>query len=154
MAEKFSTNVESVASGTDKTIITIFNPAAAPTSRGRVFYIDLGSSATPADQAASFLFNRITALGTEGSGLVPHNLDPGGPAGAYDSGLGVFSGEPTYTAAKGFIRLPFNQRATPQWYANPGCEFVLAATQNNGGGLKSTVSTSTQAHGGTILFEE
>lgn len=152
--EKFSTSVASVASGNDKTLINIFNPSATPTNRTKVFYINIGSVATPADQAANFVFGRTTAVGTEGSGLVPANLDPAGPAGACDSGLGVFSGEPTYTAAKTLLQIPLNQRAMGQWYANPGCELILAATQNNGGGLKTASSTSTQAHGATIMFEE
>lgn len=152
--EKFSTNVASVASGTDKTLLTLFNPAAAPTGRARIFYVNVGSVATPGDQAANFLLNRITALGTEGSGLVPNNLDPGGPAGAYDSGLGVFSGEPTYTAAKQLLAFQLNQRGTFQFYANQGCELIMAATQNNGAGLKTSTSTSTQAHGACIMFEE
>lgn len=151
--EKFSVNVESVATGTDKTAINLFNPVATPLTRARVFFISVGGTGTPSDESASFVFQRTSALGTEGSGLVPHNVDPGGPAGEYDSGLGVFGAEPTYTSAKIFLRLPANHRITAQWYSNPGCEFILAATQNNGGGLKSTVSTATQAYGSTILFE-
>jgi hypothetical protein len=153
MAEKFSTRVPSVASGTDKTLINLFNPAATPVNRARIYDLIVGSVATPADQAADFLLNRTTAVGTEGSGLVPHNI-LGGPAGAYDSGLGVFSVEPTYAAASQLLAFQLNQRATFRWVAAPGSEFVLAATQNNGAGLKTVTSTSTQAHGATILFEE
>lgn len=152
--EKFVTAVDSVASGTDKTLINLFNPAATPTSRGQITEVVLGSAATPADQSALFHLNRTTAVGTEGSGLVPNNLDPGGPAGAYDSGLGVFSGEPTYTAGKILLRVPLNQRATFRWVADLGKELKMAATQNNGAGLKTSVSTSTQAHASTIFFEE
>ena len=154
MAEKFCTRVASVASGSDKTLINLFNPAATPTTRGRIYEVVVGSVATPDDQAADFLLNRTTAVGTEGSGLVPNNLDPGGPAGAYDSGLGVFSVEPTYTAAKQLLAFQLNQRATFRWVAAPGSELVMTATQNNGAGLKTVTSTSTQAHGATILFEE
>lgn len=154
MAEKFSTRVASVASGTNKTLINLFNPAATPTSRGRIVDVVVGSVATPADQAADFLLNRTTAVGTEGSGLVPNNLDAGGPAGAYDSGLGVFTAEPTYTAAKQLLAFQLNQRATFRWVAAPGYELIMAATQNNGAGLKTVSSSSTQAHGACLLFEE
>ena len=78
MAEKFMTRVASVASGTNKTLVNIFHAAATPTNRGRISDVVVGSVATPADQAADFLLNRTTAVGTEGSGLVPNNLDPGG----------------------------------------------------------------------------
>lgn len=145
----------SVATGTDKTLVTLFNPAATPTCRGRIFGVEIGSVTAPADQAADFLINRITALGTEGSGLVPNNLDPAGPAGAYDSGLGVFSVEPTYTAAKQLLACQVNQRAAYRWAASGhGYELMMAATQNNGAGLKSVTSTSTQAHGVTLFFAE
>lgn len=154
MAEKFSTRVASVATGSDKTIINLFNPAATPTSRGRIYDLNMGSAATPADQAADFLLNRTTAVGTEGSGLVPNNLDPAGPAGAYDSGLGVFGGEPTYTSAKQLLAFQLNQRGLFRWIADQGSELMMAATQNNGAGLKSVTSTSTQAYGLCILFEE
>lgn len=98
MAEKFCTRVASVASGTNKTLINLFHSAGTPTNRGRICDIVVGSVATPADQAADFLVNRTTAVGTEGSGLIPNNLDAGGPAGDFDSGLGVYTSEPTYTA--------------------------------------------------------
>lgn len=154
MAERFCTRVASVASGSDKTLINLFNSAATPTSRGRIYDVMVGSAATPGDQAADFLINRTTAVGTEGSGLTPANLDPAGPAGAYDSGLGVFSVEPTYTSGKQLLAFQLNQRATFRWVAAPGSELLLAATQNNGAGLKTVTSTSTQAYGCTVLFEE
>ena len=154
MAEKFATRVASVASGTDKTLINLFHSAATPTNRGRIAYVNVGSVATPADQAADFLLNRTTGVGTEGSGLVPNNIDSGGPAGDFDSGLGVFTVEPTYTAAKQLLAFQMNQRTTFQWYGSPGYELVMTATQNNGAGLKTVTSTSTQAHGACIMFEE
>lgn len=151
--EKFSCFAGGVASGTDKTVINLFNPAAAPTSRGRIVDILVGSDDTPADQACRFSVGRTTAVGTEGAGFVPNNVDPAGPAGAYDSG-NAHSAEPTYTANKQLLVFSMNQRATFRWVASPGYELVMAATQNNGAGLKSAASTSTQAHEATILFEE
>ena len=154
MPERFCTRTPSVASGSDKTLVTLFNPAATPTSRGEIDEIVVGSVATPDDQAADFLLNRITAVGTEGSGLVPNNTDPGGPAGAYDSGLGVFSVEPTYTSAKQLYAFQVNQRNTHRWVAPPGFGLKMAATQNNGAGLKTVTSTGTQAHGATLFHKE
>jgi hypothetical protein len=152
--ERYVTRVASVASGTDKTLINVFHAGATPVSRGAIFDLTVGSVATPADQAADFLLGRTTAVGTEGSGLVPNNLDPGGPAGDMDSGLGVFSAEPTYTAAKQLLAFQLNQRATFRFVAAPGCEMMMTATQNNGAGLKTVSSTSTQAHGACIFFQE
>ena len=154
MAEKYSTEIATCATGTDKTLINLFHSAATPTNRGRIVEIDIGGAGTPGDNSATFLVNRTTGVGTEGSGLVPNNLDPGGPAGDFDSGLGVFSGEPTYTSVKHLLRVPVNHRATFRWVAREGYEFIMTATQNNGAGLKSTASSSTQAYALTILFEE
>ena len=154
MAEKFVTRVASVASGTNKTLINLFHSAATPTNRGRIYDIIVGSVATPADQAADFLVNRTTAVGTEGSGLVPNNLDAAGPAGDCDSGLGVFAAEPTKTAAKQLLAFQLNQRASFRWVAAPGSELMMTATQNNGAAIYTLSSTSTQAHGCTLFHEE
>ena len=153
MAEKFSCMAASVASGTNKTVINLFNPAATPTNRGRISDLLASSHATPADQSCQFIVGRSTAVGTEGAGYVPNNLDPGGPAGAYDSG-NAHSAEPTYTSVKDLLNFSLNQRALFRWVSNPGYELLMAATQNNGLGLYSRASTSTQNHDATILFEE
>lgn len=154
MSEKYSTRVASVASGPAKTLINIFHSAATPTNRGCITDLNVGSVATPADQACDFLLNRTTAVGTEGIGLVPNNLDPGGPAGDFDSGLGVFAAEPTKTAAKQLLAFQLNQRATFRHVCAPGFELMMTATQNNGAALTSVTSTSTQAHGAQIFFME
>lgn len=154
MAEKFCTRVATVATGSDKTAINIFHTATTPVSRGRIYDVMTGGAGTPGDNSADFYIGRTTAVGTEGSGLVPNNLDPGGPAGDCDSGLGVFGGEPTYTAAKQLLGFQLNHRATFRWVAYPGGELVMSATDDNGAGIKSVTSTSTQAYGHTIFFEE
>lgn len=153
MSDAFCTRVVSVATGSDKTLLTLFNPIATPTVRARLRYLQIGGIGTPGDNAADFLLNRITAVGTEGSGLVPHNVN-GGPAGDYDSGLGVFSVEPTYTAAAQLWGCQLNHRGTIQKHFNEGYEPILAATQNNGAGLKSVTSGSTQAYGVTLEYIE
>jgi hypothetical protein len=153
--ETYSTEVASVASGTDKTLINLFNPAATPTARGGISFLTVGGTGTVGDNQATFLVNRTTAVGTEGSGLVPNNVDPGGPAGAYDSGLGVFSVEPTYTAAKQLLRFTCHHRNYYQWQAmDDRSLLMMTATQNNGANVRSTSSTSTQAYSACILFKE
>lgn len=152
MAEKFCSQ-GSAAVGTDKTLINLFNPAATPTSRGKIYDLVVGCSATPGDQAGKFFVARTTAVGTEGSGFTPNNLDPVGPAGAYDSGI-AHSAEPTYTANKQLLTIGLNQRATFRWVAAPGAELLLAATQNNGAGLKSSSNTGTASHDATVYHEE
>lgn len=154
MSEKYSAFAAGVASGTDKTILNLFQSAATPTSRAAIFDLVVGSVATPADQAAKFSLGRTTAVGTEGSGFTPVNLDPAGPAGQCDAGIGTFSVEPTYTASKELLVFSLNQRATFRWVAAPGAELLLTATQNNGIGTKTKSSTSTQAYETTVFFQE
>lgn len=148
MSEKFASVTQTgVASGTDKTALNIHNTLATPTRRLGIFYFTISSVATPADQSAKWKLGRTTAVGTEGSGFTPVNLDPGGPAGEGDAGVGVFSGEPTYTANKELMVISMNQRVTLQWYACfPGAELYSTATQNNGIGIKTASASSTQAH--------
>lgn len=150
MAERFSTWGES-AVGTDKTVTNLFNPVASPLTRAYVYDITVGCSATPADQATKFKYQRTTAVGTEGTGFTPNNIDSAGPAGEYDSGYG-HSAEPTYTANKELLVLSVNQRATMRWVAAPESELVLPATQNAGAGLKSAAGTGTAIHQATVLF--
>lgn len=152
--ERFVTKVAAVAVGTDKTLINLFNSAASPTTRGRIYEVIIGSKDTPADNAGEFVIQRTTAVGTEGSGLTPANIDPDGPAGAYDSGLGTYSVEPTYTSAKVLLAAPINQRTTFHWRAFPGAELILAAVQNNGAGIKATANTGTDDHGACLYFME
>ena len=154
MSEKFVTRVASVATGTGKTAINVFHSAATPTNRGCIVDIACGGIGTPGDNNADFLYNRSTGVGTEGSGLIPNNLDPAGPAGDCDSGLGVFSGEPTYTSVKQLLAFQLHHRATFRWCAQPGFELLMTATQNNGAGVQSVTSSSTQAYGHCIYFME
>jgi len=153
MSEKYMTT-GGAATGTDKTIINLFNPAATPTSRGKIYDLMVGAGAAVADATGVFVLGRTTAVGTEGSGFTPNNLDPAGPAGAYDSGLGTFSGEPTYTSNKTLLSIPCHQRNTVRYVCREGSEFLLAATQNNGAGFKSSSNTGTAVYTATIWFEE
>lgn len=142
------------ASGTAKALWNLFNPVAAPTSRGAIFDLTCGSVTTPADQACRFQVNRTSALGTEDAGFTPVNLDPAGPAGAYDSGIGFTGGQPTVTANKQLLTFSINQRATFRFVCAPEKNLILPATQNNGAALNSASSTSTQNHESSVFFCE
>lgn len=152
MAEKF-TGWGDWTTGTDKSGLNLFNAVATPTDRGKIYDILVGCAGTPADQAGKFSLGRTTAVGTEGSGFTPNNLDPGGPAGAFDFGV-AHSAEPTYTSNKELLVFALNQRMSYRWVAREGSEILTAATQNNGAGLKTKSHTGTPTATATILFEE
>lgn len=153
MGERFSSFAGAIASGTNKTLIDVYNGLATPTRRARIYDLIVGCDDTPGDQAARFVAGRTTAIGSGGSAYTPNNIDPGGPAGECTSYVGPTS-EPTYTANKELLVFSLNQRATFRWMCAPGGELLMAATQNNGIGLKTTVSTSTQAYEATVFHEE
>lgn len=152
MSECFATQGEAAA-GALKTIINLFKSAATPTSRPRIYDLIIGSDHAVGDQATKFVLQRSTGVGIEGSGYVPVNLDPGGPAGECDSGI-AHSTEPTYTASTILLAFSMNQRATIRWYADEGREIMTAATQSNGAGIYSENSTGVPVHQCTIFFRE
>ncbi len=151
MARKYFGQSGSVASGANK---GMWNLISAATIRPHVYDIEIGSVATPADQAAAFQLVRTTAVGTEGSGFTPTALDPANPASLADIGQGVFSGEPTKTADSALRSLPQNQRASNRWVAAPGGELIAPATASNGLCLETLSSTSTQAHQSMVHWTE
>jgi hypothetical protein len=157
MSEKFTSNWAGVSSGTNLTLQQIANNLASPGRRAGLFELDIGSSATPGDQAAQFIVARTTTQGTTPTAtFTPINLDPGGPASSeYVSNQGSFSGEPTYTSNKQLLRFSCNQRALFRWVCyQPGYEILCAAVQNNGLGVRSVSSTSTQTYDGTTMWVE
>lgn len=138
-------------SGTaDKTAVTIIGGS---TVRPRIYDVTLGNSATPADQAALAFLARFTAVGTAASNPTPEPLDPNEAAALATAGI-THSAEPTYTAGKTLLRIPFNQRATYRWVASPGSELVGPATANNGIGVKLSTATAAMILGASVLFME
>jgi len=147
----------SCAVGTAKALLNLFQVAANPISRLKIYDIIIGCHATPADAATEFCCVRTTSVGTEGSGFTPVALDPGGVSGANcgaDFGCGAFTGEPTKTANSELLVMTMNQRASVRWHAVfPGAELLVAATQNYGIALESRVSTVLTAHDVCMYFE-
>lgn len=101
--------------------------------RLKLYYLSLGSEATPAENAFHLRVRRITAAGTS-TAVTPVALDPGDAATEFDAGEN-HSAEPTYAANTELKSFPFNQRATVQWYAPTEGELVTPATASNGLGF-------------------
>ena len=96
---------------------------------------------------------RYTVDGTA-TAVTPTPLDAADAAALSEAGE-AHSIEPTYTANLILLQFMANQRATFQWYAAPGYEFVLPATADSGAGLLSvTVAGSAINVGVCIHFEE
>lgn len=143
--------IGSAAAGTNKTILALISAA---TVRPRLYQVILGSITSPADVQTKLHLERFSAVGTEGSGFTPLPLDPDGAAARADYGVGVYSGEPTYTASAILMAVTIHQRATWQWNAYPGRELVAAMSANNGIGLQSQSSGATPTIDATMYHME
>ena len=124
--------------GTNLTILMLQSTAAI---RSRTAHLILGSDATPANLAGEFIFSRVTAFGTGGTGLTEGALDPDTVAPTVAAVGGTFTAEPTFGTI--LLMVPLNQQATFQWWANPGYEMMAALGAAAGAALRSV------GHGGT-----
>lgn len=125
---------------------TAFTLTGGTTYRPWIFDGWVGSSATPADNAIEWLFQRTTAAGTS-TAVTPTALDPADPAASSTVGIN-HTVEPTYTAGAILWHLALNQRATQRFQFDPDAPLVIPATANNGLGGQPINSSFT----GTIDF--
>ena len=139
MADRYGSTGASATSSTQTTILTVI---AATTTRGRLYDFILSMGGTPADNTLEWLLRRFTAAGTAGASPVPIALDPAAPAALLTSGEN-HSVEPTYTAASELFDNFVYQRATYEWKAPPGGEFVVPATAANGLGFSTAHASYT-----------
>jgi hypothetical protein len=148
----YTVAVPDITAGADpQTLINIFSVGGL--SRGKIGNIILSSGAPLDDQAANFEVMRTTGIGTEGGGKVPTKNDPDTQDSSFDSGYG-HSVEPTETADSEMLALALNQRASISWMAQPGAEFIMPATTNNGISIVRRSSTGVYVIDCTVMFEE
>lgn len=137
---------QAVASPTD----SVLGLTSASTVRPKIFRLVVGSLATPADNALSWLFQRYTAAGTS-TGVTPHADDPGDPAALASAGED-HTVEPTYTAGAILGEYSLNQRGTfPVYLERP---WVLPATAANGVGVQPVHASFTGDASADIAYVE
>ena len=149
MARRYAITAED----TNTASTTTWGITSAATIRPRIYEINIGSDATPADNAWEFTFKRFTAAGTS-TAVTPRALDPADPASLASAGVN-HSAEPTYTANSELLHIAGNQRATWRWVSAPGGELVLPPTAANGIGcfsVSATASAVNMVH--TVHWEE
>lgn len=132
--------------------ITILGVTSAATIRPSVYFMTVGSAATPADQASSFKFLRFTAAGTS-TAFTPIAHDPADPA-ALGAGGYNHTVEPTYTASSDLLHFSLNQQNTYKWETLPQYGLKAPATAANGIGLRFIVATGTALHEASIFYGE
>jgi hypothetical protein len=149
MARAYSVSGVNASGSATKTIVTVI---ASATVRPRLFDVTLGSSASPADQAALYAITRFTAVGTAGTSPTPIALDPGDVAAVATAGS-AHSAEPTY-ASTDLLQIPLNQRATFRYVSSPGMEFLAPATSANGIGVRLVSATTALVENGSGIWFE
>lgn len=142
------TGAMGAAASATKTLIGVIATTAA---RPAVFDIVIGSSITPADQAALYALTRFTTTGTN-SAFTPLPTDASAVASVSIGGV-AHSAEPGYGATD-LLQIPLNLRASFRYVCSPGYEYVAPATAAFGLGLRLVSATASITETGTVLFFE
>lgn len=140
------------ATNTQSTLLPLVGISGGTTVRPMIYEFVFGSSGSPADQAASFLFQRGTTVGSS-SAFTPVSLDSSDPAAIATAGITYVTG-PTLTANAYLYEFGLNQRQLFRWVANPGSEFKVPATAANGIFVLNPAVSSTWTAQFSILFQE
>lgn len=148
MARKYSIH----GADTNTAATTILELRSTTAVRPKIFDLQVGSDAAPADNAAQYNLQRTTTAGTA-TAVTPQALDPGDPAATSTAGK-AHSAEPTYTANAILLAFAANQRAAYRWIAAPGSEIVLPAAANGVGLLSAVIGGSAFNALACIHFEE
>lgn len=130
---------------------SIFVEQGATVRRFKAYDCMVGSSATPADNAAEYSLYRATGGSPAGSAVTEQALDPADVA-SLSVALSALSTEPTGKTS--IINFPVNMRATYRWVAAPGSEVVVPATADAGFGVEKLVTTASFAFDTVVLWEE
>lgn len=127
--------------------------AASNMRRAKLYELDFGSEASPADNPFLWQVQRCTTAGTAGSTFVGVTLDPADSLASTIVGGVAHTVDPTVTANAFLLTIPLNQRATYQWRANPGSELLIPATASNGVAIRTPTSSAVSVTC-TALIEE
>lgn len=147
-ARRYGVDFQNPVASPTKTALTLTSNANV---RPGIVQMELGSSATPADNAILWYLQRHTAAGTNTS-KTPQPNDPADPTPQTTAGV-TNTVEPTYTANQIVFHAALNQRATHFWQDN-GRAIKMPATANNGIGLYAVHATFTGNIDGIVWFDE
>ena len=139
------------AAANPRTIARVGHDASA-VQRGSVTRVTLSSSATPADNAIIWTFQRCTTTGTMTS-VTPALRDTADGAADLLAGENA-TAEPTYTASTELFDNALNQRATLIVVYQEGHEITIPATANNGLGIKAAHASFTGNVEATVSWTE
>jgi hypothetical protein len=138
-------------SGTYKTLLSL-TAATATLTNAMINEIDIGTAGTPADNYMELDVSRQTAAGTS-TAATPNPTD-GAKRAAGTVGSVNFTAEGTITAASSMLYMPWNQRASYRWVANPGNELIIPATNLAGYAIRCRSGGYTGNTGVTVFHVE
>jgi hypothetical protein len=131
MARSYS--VSGNATNTQSSAAPLVTLISASSVQPTIVSIEMGSDASPSDNAVKYIVQRCTTTGTPGSSITPQALDPSIPAAQATSGLAGFSVNPTLTANAILHQWAQNQRQAYRWQAYDITKGLkLPATSSNG----------------------
>lgn len=120
--------------------------------RFRIIDMVFGTAASPADGTFNLLVLRTTTSAGTSTAANPVAVDPADVSPLATGGV-TFTVNPTLSTQ--LMAMGMNQRSTLRWFAAPGEELVVAATQNNGIGVQpASPSPTASALAGTIVIDE
>jgi len=151
MARSYSVSAGGIAAQNSATVPQAQIVGAA-TIRPKIYDLVIGSSSTPADQAAQMKLARSSTASTGGTAVTPSPIDPGDPASLASAMVAPSMSAPTLGVT--LLQWAQNQRATFRWVAAPGKELVIPATANNGITLLNPVLTGAFNLDFSIEYEE
>jgi hypothetical protein len=131
---------------------TLLGLTGGTTIRPGIYDLFIGSSATPADNALLWYFQRSTAAGTS-TAVTPSAIDSADPVAIATAGQN-HSGEPTYTAGAILFHHALNQRASHRANIDPMAPLMVPATGSNGIGLYPSHASFTGNVDATIWYFE
>lgn len=133
-------------------VVELIAAAATGIRRSKIFSFGIGCTAASNDGVHQYTIHRVTGTAT-GTAVTPQPLD-GADAVAFATSKHLITADAgSFAAGAELYREPLNGRASWQFNANPGKEFVGPATASNGLSLGlSAASTATYA--GNLQHEE
>lgn len=134
-----------------KTFGSLTQPSASSSKRLKLTYVSLGGTVSADNQEYAQL-KRITASGANGTAVTPTQADPadGTASGVVTEGN---TSEPTYSGGS-LLSPTFHQRASFQWYSQPGHEIVVPVTNSYGLGVYMNTMGASANLAGLLEWEE
>lgn len=152
--------VSTATAGTPQAMSTGFKTLASLTAatgattlrRVWINHFGVGTDGTPADNAMTVQVDRQTTVGT-GTSATPAPLDTNDAAALITATVN-HTAEPTVTSGTALVSQGWNQRAGFLWYAPPGGELIVPATNTTGIGMRVKSPAYTGTATGFIHFFE